>query len=199
MLDVGCGNHSPTLARHWFPGAEYHGLDREDYNNTDLDRERVHRLYRLDLATTPLDLLPGAYFDVIVMAHVLEHLPNGLEVVAALATKLAPRGDFYLEFPSPRSLQLPSGRDSLHFCDDDTHQRIYSLLDVVNVLLRHDCRIVYAGRRRSLAGIAAGLLSLPFQAWSVLRHRRLWGPPLWELAGFADCVYAVRRSPGREV
>ena len=54
----------------------------------------------IDLSTEPLTPIPDHFFDVIVMSHVVEHLPNGLEVIRGLTQKLKSGGRFYLEFPS---------------------------------------------------------------------------------------------------
>ena len=49
---------------------------------------------------------------------------------------LKPDGCIYIEFPSVRSLNLPSMRGALNFCDDKTHLRIYSIQEVANILLQ---------------------------------------------------------------
>ena len=41
ILDVGCGNHSPTLTKKYFPGATYHGVANEEWNLDARDRELV--------------------------------------------------------------------------------------------------------------------------------------------------------------
>jgi len=37
ILDIGCGNNSPTVTKKWFPGCHYAGADIQRYNNSDAD------------------------------------------------------------------------------------------------------------------------------------------------------------------
>src|SRR5205809_5931906 len=106
MFDVGCGNHSPSLTRHWFPQCRYIGLDREAYKNDERDFAAMEQFIKADLTLETLAGIEDSSFDVIMLVHVLEHLPKaeGVSVLASLCRKLKPRGDFYIEFPSARSL-----------------------------------------------------------------------------------------------
>jgi 2-polyprenyl-3-methyl-5-hydroxy-6-metoxy-1,4-benzoquinol methylase len=134
-LDVGCGNHSPSITKRWFPRWSYYGLDRDEQGLDERDRAALSGYYRLDLERDPLTDLPREFFDVVVMAHVIEHLPDGLEVAGRLVETLRPGGRIYIEFPSVRSLALPSMPGTLHFCDDPTHVRVYDVREVANALL----------------------------------------------------------------
>src|SRR5262249_29874320 len=114
LLDVGAGNHSAQLARQWFPHCRYSGIDRErGYSNDAADFAAMERFFELDLTTLRFDAIPDAAYDVILMAHVIEHLHNGDEVLRGLAPKLRPGGMIYVEFPGPRSLRLPSKKGTL--------------------------------------------------------------------------------------
>ena len=64
--------------------------------------------------------LADNHYDLIILSHVIEHINNGLDVVERLSKKLKFGGHIYIEYPSLKSLQLPSAQGSLHFCDDDT-------------------------------------------------------------------------------
>lgn len=191
LLDVGCGNHSATNTKRYFPKCAYYGLDKERYNNDDRDFAVMERYFQVDLESGELGCLPEAFFDVIICAHVIEHLHNGIEVVGQLKSKLARGGKIYIEFPSLASLRLPSMRGTLHFCDDPTHVRLYSLIDVCNVLLDGGLRIVAAGRRRD--AFMTSLFPLVFLA-GVWRYRKVTSFGLWDPLGFADFVYAERPS-----
>jgi hypothetical protein len=78
---------------------------------------------------------------------------------------------------------------TLHFCDDPTHVRLYSVLDVCNVLLDGGLRIVAAGRRRD--ALRTALSPLMFLA-GICRYRKVTSFGLWDPLGFADFVYAER-------
>jgi trans-aconitate methyltransferase len=190
LLDVGCGNHSPAQTRKWFPQCRYSGIDRESYNLDDRDKEAMGTSFAIDLQKQSLSPVPDRAYDVILLSHVIEHLTNGLEVLAELAAKLAPGGRIYVEFPSERSLRLPSMKGTLNFHDDPTHVRLYTVAEVRKVLESYGLEIVSAGRRRDMAHI---LLCPVHLVYNLLKNRRLSAAALWDLLGFADYVYAVSR------
>ncbi len=194
ILDVGCGNHSPSVAKHWFPTAAYHAIDCVVYNNTPDDVTAIDSFYCLDLQTSSLDEVPDDHFDAIIMAHVIEHVTNGEDVIRALARKLKPGGRIYVECPSEQSLKLPSGVDSLNFHDDPSHVRLYSL-----PVLRRACedsglRVLQAAVRRDPVWMCVGLLQLPRQVKALIGQHKPYGPGLWDLLGFAHFVLAERPS-----
>lgn len=45
LLDIGCGDHSPSLTKKYYPNCIYHGLDRKVYNNTKEDLEKIDRFF----------------------------------------------------------------------------------------------------------------------------------------------------------
>jgi SAM-dependent methyltransferase len=189
LLDIGCGNHSATVTKRYFPNCIYYGVDKDNYNNDERDFAVMEKFFRIDLEAGGLDALPDDFFDVIMCSHVIEHLRNGLEVVGKLKSKLVHGGKIYIEFPSLASLKLPSMKGTLHFCDDPTHVRLYSVLDVCNVLLDGGLRIVAAGRRRDV--LMTTLFPLMFLA-GICRYRKVTSFGLWDPLGFADFVYAER-------
>jgi len=191
VLDVGCGNHAPATTKLWWPRCEYSGLDRSFDGYSARDLSALDHSYLLDCRCQPLSALPDASFDVVIASHILEHLPNGVALLQQLSAKLAPGGHVYVEFPSVRSLGLPSMPGCLNFCDDATHVRVYGLREIANALLECDMRIVRAGVRRDLARI----VSLPaVLVWKFLRRRPLQGSDFWDLTGFASYLLARRRS-----
>ena len=108
FLDVGCGNHSPRVTKKWFPQWNYYGIDRDDYLTDVQDKTLMTHYYKLDLSKDSLDIIPENYFDVVVMSHIVEHLSNGLDVIEQLTSKIKKGGKIYIEFPSERSMALPS-------------------------------------------------------------------------------------------
>lgn len=193
ILDVGCGYHSPRRAKRYFPRCEYYGIDRNIVELDSSDMDAMEAFYQIDLDHDSLDTVPAASFDVVVMSHVIEHLRNGLRVLDALATKVKPGGCIYLEFPSAASLATPRGhRGCLHFSDDSTHVRLYSVQEVANALLTRDFEIIAGGRRRD----PMRLLLTPIALLAGLARGDIWsgGRRLWDLFGFADFVYARRKD-----
>jgi SAM-dependent methyltransferase len=202
ILDVGCGNHSPTEVKRWFPAAVYHGLDREIYNNSPDDLKAIDRFYNLDLTSGDLGTIPDNSFDLILMAHIIEHITNGEEVIASLSGKLKSGGRLYVECPAERSLTLPSAVGCLNFYDDPTHVRFYSLDVLREACIRAGLEVVKAAVRRDPAWLVIDALLLPMQIVSLIRHRKPYGYALWDLLGFAHYVVAVRPElvfPGQRV
>lgn len=192
LLDVGCGNHSASKTLRIFSECEYHGLDKESYNNDESEFLMMERFYRVDLSKDVSGLadIPEDYFDVIIMNHVIEHLHNGVDVLRMLVGKMRENGKLYIEFPSVKSLHLPSMRGTLNFCDDESHVRVYRVSEIANVLLDENCRIVRAGTRRDAIRIAA----FPFRLLlDLVSKRQLSAATFWDITGFADYVFAEKR------
>ena len=185
ILDVGCGHGSVLLTKRWYPRCHYFGLDlsRDSFSSEELSH--MEKLFVADLDCDDLSELPDGHFDVIVMSHVIEHLRDGLSAVERLIKKLGPRGRIYIEFPSVRSLGLPSARRTLQFCDDPTHVRVYGVSEVANVLLASGLRVIRAGRRREWLRIALFPLTIPSQIKALVSERRL------DAEGLRDCVASL--------
>jgi len=97
VLDVGCGNKSPSITTSLFPKIEYFGLDKEDYNLSIEDKKILeNRYFQVDLENLSElnSLLPDDYFDFIIMAHVIEHTTRGIEILEILAKKLKVGGGY---------------------------------------------------------------------------------------------------------
>lgn len=188
LLDIGAGNHSATKARLVFPVVEYHGVDREkEYNNSGEDIELMHAFYEMDLTQLDFSSIPDNYFDAIQMAHVIEHLYNGDEVVKGLLPKLKSGGYIYLEYPGEKSVTLPSMHGTLNFKDDPTHVRVYSVKELTLLLQANNCKVLKAGIRRNIWFIMA----MPFKiikCW--ITGKKLQGNIFWDIMGFAEFVWA---------
>lgn len=190
LLDVGAGNHSASLAKRWFPNCHYAGVDRDrNYNNDAADLAAMDEFFELDLTRLEFGAIPDAGYDVLLLAHVIEHLANGDEVLRALAPKLKPGGFLYVEFPGPRSLALPSMKGTLNFRDDETHVRVFDHREVAGILRGCGLRVVSSGTRRDPLGV----LFLPARVLNARRvHGFVPGGVFWDLLGFADQVLAER-------
>lgn len=121
------------------------------------------------------------------MSHVLEHIDNGENVIIKLTSKLKPYGIIYVETPSPRSVSLPSMRDTLNFYDDPSHIRVYKIDEVTRTLNKINCSVLKAGIRHDNKRI----LFLPIYAViSKLKHGYVTAGVVWDLFGFASYVIA---------
>lgn len=191
MLDVGCGNHSASMIKKYFPECSYYGLDKDNYNNDDYDFKLMVKFYRIDLESENLTEIPDNFFDVIIINHVLEHIINGIEVVENLTKKIKTGGRIYIETPSVNSLSLPSQPGTLNFCDDETHKKLYNIIDIANVLIKNNFRIIKAGTRRDKIGI---LFSPYFILKKIIKREGFSGFSIWDITGFAWFIYAEKKG-----
>jgi SAM-dependent methyltransferase len=189
ILDIGCGNNSPSTTKQWFQGCHYSGADIVQYNNSAGDLAAIDTFYALGVDGSGYDAIPDASFDFIILHHVLEHIPEPTPILAAICEKLKPGGVIWIAFPSLKSLSLPS---PLHFCDDPSHVYIPHVREVANVLLSNNVRVLHAGRSKAFIRTALGVVMLPLALLRRAVTGRLSGKGLWYVLGFEDCVFGQR-------
>lgn len=191
LLDIGAGNHSASKTKKWFPNCEYHGLDlNKNYNNDENDFKLMQSFYELNLEDLNLDSVPNAHFDFIMMAHVIEHLKNGEEVLVKLLAKLKPGGYLYVEYPGIRSTRLPRMKGTLNFFDDDTHVRVYSLTELYNLFLKNNTEIIKGGTRRYMPNI----LMMPLKViHNLIKYGKILPSIFWDFFGFAEFILIKKK------
>lgn len=190
VLDVGCSK-SAVKTKKYFRNCHYFGLDIFDKSQVEEDELGVmEQYYKIDLDKDNLSGIAENFFDAVIMTHTLEHIKNGLSVIEGLGNKLKQKGIIYIEFPSVRSLSLPSMKGTLNFCDDPGHIRIYDIKEVANVLLASGFKIIKAGTRRDL--FKALLTPLTYLYFRYFK-RMPAAVSLWDIRGFADYVLAEKK------
>jgi SAM-dependent methyltransferase len=190
ILDVGCGNHSASLTKEWFPDCEYYGLDNDKfYANDENDLNIMNGFFEINLNSLDFTSISDNYFDIIVIAHVIEHLPKGDIVILKLLQKLKPDGCIYIEYPSSRSTKFPSKKGSLNFYDDPTHCRLYELSELSSLLKKNGFSILKQGIRREILRVL--LLPLFAIKWKIT-NGYVPGVVYWDLFGFAEFVFAKK-------
>jgi len=191
LLDIGAGNHSASKTKKWFPNCEYHGLDlNKNYNNDENDFKLMQSFYELNLEELNLDSVPNAHFDFIMMAHVIEHLKNGEEVLVKLLAKLKPAGYLYVEYPGIRSTRLPRMKGTLNFFDDETHVRVYSLTELYNLFLKNNTEIIKGGTRKHMPNI----LMMPFKVvHNLIKYGKILPSIFWDFFGFAEFILIKKK------
>jgi SAM-dependent methyltransferase len=189
LLDVGAG-HTVTVFSKRAPNCDYSGIEFfVKYGES--ERSRMNELWELDLTKLEFDEIPNDYFDAINMAHVIEHLENGDEVISKMLSKLKSGGVIYIEYPGEKSTRLPRWKKrntTLNFYDDDTHVRIFDIPEVEGILKHHDFQIMSSGIRRSWMHILV-LMPVGILSWIFLR-KQLRGDYFWDALGFAEYVFA---------
>lgn len=195
ILDVGCGNNSPTITKHWFPECHYSGADIQRYNLNDEDDAAMDAFYLVGEDGSGYDAIPDHCYDLIILHHVIEHMPDPKPILESLCSKLKPGGYIWIGFPSERSLSMPHATaGTLQFCDDDTHTYVPGVREVSNVLLRNGVKVLHAGRTRDLPRTLVGVAVLPWALLKKLFTRRFSVFGLWYVLGFEDHVFGQRRS-----
>jgi SAM-dependent methyltransferase len=192
LLDVGSGNHAATKTVFAFPNCEYHGVDLDkNYNNDARDFAVMKAFYELDLTKLDYSLIPDNYFDAIGMAHVIEHLHNGDEVLKHLLPKLKSGGYFYIEYPAEKSTRLPSMYGTLNFYDDPTHVRIYTLPELKSIFESQGCTVLRAATRRNVWNMLLTPLAI---IKSLITYKRVVASVLWDWYGFAEYLYVQKKK-----
>jgi len=196
ILDIGCGNHSPTVTKRWFPGCHYAGADIADYNLDAADHAAMDEFFLVGADGSGYDAIPDSSYDLVILNHVVEHMAQPAPVLAVLCGKLAPGGLIWIAFPSLRSLALPHSEDeTLQFCDDPTHVWVPDLREVANVLLANGVSVLDAGRSRE--GFFTSLADA-FKLGKRLARKwftgRFSGRGLWYVLGFEDHVLGQRNA-----
>lgn len=191
FLDVGCGNHSASYTKAFFPQCKYYGIDAtRQYNTSDEDFSLMEKFYEKDITNLDFADIPNSFFDVIMMTHIIEHLNNGDDVIIGLLPKLKKGGIIYIEYPSAKSVHFPSKPETLNFYDDPTHVRIYTIKEICELLERHGFKINNAGTRRSYLNI----LLMPARIlYNKIKRGFVPGSVYWDLYGFAEFVYAQKK------
>lgn len=197
ILDVGCGNHSPTVTKQYFPRCRYEGLDRERWNRDAHDDALMDAFHEIDLDRPELlAAVPAEAYDLVICSHVLEHLRDPWAVLPGLVRTVKPGGFFYIEVPAERSLRLPRARDGflgirgcLNFADDPTHRGLVNLDRLAELVGRLGLRVVHRGKRFLLRRVI--LLPLYAAAGLILRGY-IPASVVWDVLGFADVLIAER-------
>jgi len=193
ILDIGCGNSSPSLTKHWFPECEYHGVDVAEYNLTECDTKLMDRFFLVGRDNEGYDSIPDEYYDFVVLNHVIEHNSNPIALIRIAAAKVSPGGIIYVAFPSQRSIDLPSAVGTLNFFDDPGHVWLPDVALIVNTLFACGVRVFGAGRSVDRLRKLIGAVVLP---WAVLRYilsGKFHARGLWYLFNFEDFV--IGRKP----
>jgi 2-polyprenyl-3-methyl-5-hydroxy-6-metoxy-1,4-benzoquinol methylase len=195
ILDIGCGNNSPSVTKRWFPGCHYTGADIQRYNLSGEDDAAMDAFFLLGTDGSGYEAIPDGSYDFVILNHVLEHMAEPGPILAALCSKLNPGGYIWIAFPSLRSLGLPSSEDeTLQFCDDPTHVYVPDVREVANVLLANGVKVLHAGRSRE--GVFTTLgdgLKLLKRLLKRMTTGKFSGRGLWYLLGFEDHVLGQRR------
>jgi SAM-dependent methyltransferase len=137
------------------------------------------------------------FFDVIIMSHVIEHLPKDRlsYVLQGLKRVLKRNGYVYLEFPSEKTGSLVRGEtlrrysfpaNTFNFYDDATHISLYSVHEVIDISEKEGFRICgYGDVREPIKKILSPLLLL---LGYMKRDESVFTGALWSTVNWASYV-----------
>ena len=74
ILDIGCGNNSPSVTKRWFPSCHYTGADIQRYNLSGEDDKAMDAFYLLGADGSGYAAIPDGSYDFVILNHVLEHM-----------------------------------------------------------------------------------------------------------------------------
>ena len=179
VLDVGCGNNGPELAKSIQPKMYYVGVDVENYNQTSSHIADEYQLFPVHEFTERLDELP-INFDYVICMHVLEHSSEREKLLRSMSRRLKSGGFIFLTFPNQASVYYPSRNGTLNYYDDPTHlDKPPSFSKTLSILMDSNIKIIY--RRRFYSSPIRFWFGLKSECRSiktgkVLRHTwALWG------------------------
>ncbi len=195
ILDIGCGNGSPTVTKRWFPGCHYAGADIQRYRLSDADVAAMDEFFQLGADGSGYDTIPEKSYDFVILNHVVEHMTEPAPIVSALCRKLKPGGYIWLAFPSERSLTLPHSVDeTLNFYDDPTHVYLPKVSEIADILLANEVNLLHVGRsREGFWTTVADVFKLCKRLVKKLFTGKFSGRGMWYLLGFEDHVFGQRR------
>jgi SAM-dependent methyltransferase len=132
MLDVGCG-FGDLLIYFKSRGLEVQGTDLSE------DAAKVAAQYAIPVHVGPIESAPfrAASFDVAVMSHSLEHLPDPDVAIAAVSRFVRAGGELHIAVPNGVAAGLEIERDDWFHLSWPLHFWFYSLQDLAELLARH--------------------------------------------------------------
>lgn len=190
LLDVGCGNYSPSICKAVRPDIYYVGVDIGNYilNYNPKDAADEYILTTPDMFSNTIANLQNK-FDAVISSHNLEHCNDPNSVLLAMLRALKPGGSIYISFPSEASISFPKRR-GLNFFDDITHKNIISLSEVLECIESEGLTIdVVTKQNRPKIMTLIGLVLEPL---SMVCRRVMIGT--WELYGFESIIWATKTT-----
>ncbi len=193
VLDVGCGNDSPTRTKQQRPDLFYIGLDVADYNQSVPPRliADSYILTSPEKFAEEIEKFEGT-LDAVVSSHNIEHCLDPMGVLRAMLRSLRGGGALYMAFPCEESVSFPKRKGTLNFYDDPTHVAVPDYRAILREIEAQGCKVDFARKRyRPSTLYAVGLVTEPINAL-----RRGGNPGTWALYGFESVIWATRPKRG---
>jgi cyclopropane fatty-acyl-phospholipid synthase-like methyltransferase len=189
VLDVGCGNHSPSIYKRLNPAIQYYGVDIAEYKMNEDDYKAAARIWFIDRKTFASSIRKlDMKFDAVVSAHNLEHTDDPFDVIKAMLFSLKKGGQLYLSFPTEKSAHFPKRIGTLNFYDDPTHNYLPNFKKVCASIVENGGKIIYSRRRyRAPYGFLKGVIQEP-ASWITGKNYS----STWNFWGFESVIVAEK-------
>lgn len=199
-LDIGCGDCRRLEYRSYYRkdliqyGADVH----EDSQCEDI----LSKFYNLDITREDLPFEEG-YLDLVVMSHVIEHLPrNGFRFCMKEIGRVLKQGGYiYVEFPSERTRHFIASKTlkrlgcpvtTLNFYDDETHISLYTMEEMITVLEEEGFRTWrYGDVREPVKKCLSPFLLI---AGYLIRDESIFTGSLWSLLNWPSFIIARKQK-----
>lgn len=189
LLDVGCGNNGPQIAKSIVKNCHYVGIDIDDYNQNSSHLADEYILTEPDDFARSINSLNDD-FDAVISNHNLEHCNDRELVLNAMCDRLKVSGRIYLCFPSERTVSFPRGRSgTLNYYDDSTHVDLPPTVSWVSErLVANGLRIKCLKRsyKPFFLWFIGGLLE------PISKITKRVGPETWAFYGFEAIIVAEK-------
>ena len=191
VLDVGCGNSSPSVIKNFREDLKYSGADIGDYMITSVDKGLMEQ-YVVSPPAKFADAIRAfdQEFDLVLSSHNLEHCNDSEGVLNAMCNVVKRGGYIHLSFPSAASVNLPSRDGCLNFYDDPTHKTVLNFDHLVGQLSYRHFQVIRAVRRNRGTWWLGWLIGALQEPWSYASDKvRSY---TWCFWGFESIIVARR-------
>lgn len=191
LLDVGCGNDSPSQIRRVLPLCDYTGVDIVDddrYKNSENENYIIADPEKFDIAIAKA----GRSFDAVISSHNLEHCNDRYKTLSAMLGSVVFGGQIFICFPSEKSVEFPNRGGTLNYYDDPTHVgEPPNFSEVTGRIIDSGFDIEFAAPQfRPFVDRVRGFLNEPK---SRKQNRLMAGT--WAYYGFESIIWARNNTP----
>jgi 2-polyprenyl-3-methyl-5-hydroxy-6-metoxy-1,4-benzoquinol methylase len=144
VLDVGCGSGNLMEA--------LRGSGHEDLYGVDFDPKaiRVARGAGLDVSVGEVSDIERRDFDIVLMNHVIEHLPSPEETLNEVRARLKPGGTFIIRTPNSRSFLAKRFGSDWRGLEPPRHLNIFTTASLAQLAAKTGFKTVEIGTAKAL-------------------------------------------------
>jgi len=194
ILDIGCGNHSPTLIKSILPSCNYTGVDIDYYNLDENDRLVADNLFIFPKEGF-FDCIEklNIKYDLILATHLIEHLDDPKLLFRTASKLLKKDGILLVTTPNVNSINFPSSNGTLNYYDDKTHLEMPILFVHVYEYCKLNNLLIYKFKLGSTS-LLSKIIGLPFELIRKVLKKNIF--TTWSYWGFED-IYIIKLNQNK--